>query len=404
MIFDKPYALVLSGGGAKGSYQMGAWKAFRELGIRFNAVIGTSVGALNGALIVQGDYKVGLDLWNNIRLEKVVSIPEELMKNGKFILNKENIAYLRQMRDNIIKHGGMDTAPLRKIIEDHMHEKKIRGSGMDFGMVAYEITGWRPREIFLKDIPEGMLTDYLLATSAFPGFKAAKVKEKQFVDGGLYDNIPFALAKGRGYKRIIIVDVSGIGVNRKPEVQGTETIYVKNSIDMGNVFDFSQEFIQDYMRLGYLDTMKVFGKNEGLHYFYNSDPYRVRRLESALVSGKAFNEYRRFIEPESFRASVETAQTRIRQLLPEDMKSNRSLALMLLEYGALSNQMERNRFYGFRQFVKKVWEKTDGNTFRNLNHIHGMGRGIFDQLTGKTNGNALMPLKVLSVMLKNYYR
>ena len=43
--------LVLGGGGAKGSYQMGAWKAFRELDLSFDLIVGTSIGALNGALM-----------------------------------------------------------------------------------------------------------------------------------------------------------------------------------------------------------------------------------------------------------------------------------------------------------------------------------------------------------------
>ena len=49
---NKTYGLALEGGGAKGAYQIGAWKALREAGIRFSAVSGTSVGALNGAMIV----------------------------------------------------------------------------------------------------------------------------------------------------------------------------------------------------------------------------------------------------------------------------------------------------------------------------------------------------------------
>ena len=46
-------ALVLSGGGGRGSYQIGVWKALRDLGIKFDIITGTSVGALNGALMVQ---------------------------------------------------------------------------------------------------------------------------------------------------------------------------------------------------------------------------------------------------------------------------------------------------------------------------------------------------------------
>ena len=54
---NKTYGLALEGGGAKGAYQIGAWKALREAGIRFSAVSGTSVGALNGAMIVMDDLE-----------------------------------------------------------------------------------------------------------------------------------------------------------------------------------------------------------------------------------------------------------------------------------------------------------------------------------------------------------
>ncbi len=49
--------LVLEGGGTKGAYQIGAYKALRELGIEFQGVTGTSIGALNGAFIIQNDIR-----------------------------------------------------------------------------------------------------------------------------------------------------------------------------------------------------------------------------------------------------------------------------------------------------------------------------------------------------------
>ena len=49
-------AVVLAGGGSRGAYQIGVWKALRELGIEYQLVTGTSVGALNGVLMVQGDF------------------------------------------------------------------------------------------------------------------------------------------------------------------------------------------------------------------------------------------------------------------------------------------------------------------------------------------------------------
>ena len=44
--------LVLEGGGTKGAYQLGAYKALKELGVEFDGVVGTSIGALNAAFIV----------------------------------------------------------------------------------------------------------------------------------------------------------------------------------------------------------------------------------------------------------------------------------------------------------------------------------------------------------------
>ena len=46
-------ALVLSGGGSRGAYEIGAWQALRELGVRLDAVYGTSIGAINAALVAQ---------------------------------------------------------------------------------------------------------------------------------------------------------------------------------------------------------------------------------------------------------------------------------------------------------------------------------------------------------------
>ena len=53
-------AVVLSGGGSKGAYEMGVWKALRKLHISYDIVTGTSVGALNAAFMVQKDYLKGL--------------------------------------------------------------------------------------------------------------------------------------------------------------------------------------------------------------------------------------------------------------------------------------------------------------------------------------------------------
>ena len=64
-------AIVLSGGGAKGAYQVGVWRALRKLGIKYSIVTGTSVGALNGVLMVQNEYIKARSMWYNINFDLI---------------------------------------------------------------------------------------------------------------------------------------------------------------------------------------------------------------------------------------------------------------------------------------------------------------------------------------------
>ena len=68
---SKTYAIALEGGGAKGAYEVGVWMALDEADVRFDAVAGTSVGALNGAMMVMGELEQALRLWENIRFSQV---------------------------------------------------------------------------------------------------------------------------------------------------------------------------------------------------------------------------------------------------------------------------------------------------------------------------------------------
>lgn len=68
------YGLVLAGGGGKGGYEIGVWKALRESKtLSIGAVSGTSVGALNAALYMTGDYDMAENIWLNITPDKILS-------------------------------------------------------------------------------------------------------------------------------------------------------------------------------------------------------------------------------------------------------------------------------------------------------------------------------------------
>jgi len=89
------YGLVLEGGGAKGSYHVGAYRALLDLGIKIDGVAGTSIGALNGAAIVQGDLSNLEKLWEETSIDTLFGINRNEMDKIKGLsLSKGNIPYL----------------------------------------------------------------------------------------------------------------------------------------------------------------------------------------------------------------------------------------------------------------------------------------------------------------------
>ena len=347
---DRSYALVLGGGGTKGAYQIGAWRAFRELGLRFHAIVGASVGALNGALMAQGAYDAAIELWRSVSIDRIVAVPSSLAGNKRTPASHNRFASFAELNRFILRNHGLDTKPLRDLIHRSVDELLIRSSGIDFGITTYELTNLKALSIFLEEIPDGLLADYLLASASFPAFRAAEIQGKRFTDGGVFDNVPFRMARSRGYRRIIVVDISGLGVNRKPDVVGTETVYIKNSIEMGNIFDLDQEFIRRFMELGYLDTMRVFGRYQGIRYFVAPDPALAAELGSLVREGAAAPSIAAMIGGEPGVARLR----RLREHLPRDMREHRDLVLPLVECAALALDIDRVRAYTLSELLTEV--------------------------------------------------
>ena len=73
--------LVFSGGGGKGAYQIGVWKALEEFGLtdKVEVVAGTSVGALNALLFAQRNYELAEHVWLHIRQEDIINIDPDFI-------------------------------------------------------------------------------------------------------------------------------------------------------------------------------------------------------------------------------------------------------------------------------------------------------------------------------------
>lgn len=336
----KGYCLVLSGGGVKGVYHLGVWKALNELGVEVDAFIGTSIGAVVAGLLAQPGVGSLDGLAESIGVDSIIALPEGFIEEGRFSLGKESLSEAQDLFQSIVRNRGLDTSPLRKLLESLIDEEAIRRSGKDLGIVTINLSDFKPREMFIEEMEKGTVIDYLMASAALPGFRQPVIKGKKYMDGGIFDNIPYAMARQRGYRRIIISDISGLGINRKPETEGSITIYIKNSINMGGVLDFDRGFMKDFERLGYLDTLRVFGKLEGYSYF----------IEPAINPGVDV--------PASPNKANGGASA---PAFPKAMFHDRNMRLKYLECAASIVEVQRIARYSYEQLAAAIAENRNGD-------------------------------------------
>ncbi|MBC3886855.1 patatin-like phospholipase family protein [Acetobacterium paludosum] len=263
------YGLVLSGGGAKGAFEMGVWKALRECDYSLGAVIGTSVGALNAAVIAQDDFDIAMEFWSNLTVNQVLDLNQEITNTYVNEWSKGNFDAFRNSFLNILFSDGLDITPLRNSLNHLISEDAIRKSPIRLGLVTVDLTSLTPKQLMIEDIPEGQLIDYLLASSALPVFQKQEIDGRTYLDGGFFDNVPINFMIEQNFKKIISVEFPAIGMRKWVREKNVEIITVNNSQLLGGTLDFDSARIQQNIQLGYLDALKVFDAVEG-KYFYLS--------------------------------------------------------------------------------------------------------------------------------------
>lgn len=274
-------AVVLSGGGAKGGYQIGAWQALRELNFLPDIVTGTSVGSFNGALMVLDKYDEALKLWENISMESVFT---QFLENADY--NDQNHdGYIKKLTIEALRKGGVDFSPLNSIIKSLIDEDALRKSPIEFGLVTTKFPNKKQIERFINDIPQGEAIDYIIASaSAFPLVRSHKIGDTKYIDGGYSDNLPIQMALDRGAEEIVAVNIGRMPVKKLKE-NCAEIHYVQNKRlfnngQFGTVAIFDKELSLNNIRQGYLDACKAFKLLDGDYYcFEKLECYNVYAYE-----------------------------------------------------------------------------------------------------------------------------
>lgn len=330
-------ALVLGGGGSRGAYEIGVWKALREMGQPIHMTAGTSVGSLNAAIIAQSAelsqdhspkqaqgqsrrqthrqfhgqaknqphrradeqthrqchmqaeghlhrqtqaetvdlYRQAVDLWEQMDNQTIFSLSEPSAQTDSVKKSK----------------GGLDG--LRQRLETCLDEDSIRKSPLAMGLVTVEIPKLSPLYLWIEDIPRGKLMDYILAScSCFPAVGSYEIDGKKYVDGGYLDNMPVRMALERGADQIIAVDLNSFGVVRRHTMEnacpGKHLTVIQSRWDLGNFLAFEQNNIKKIMRLGYLDTLKTYGAYDGMFYCFFKGECDKRTLKSMEAAARIF--------------------------------------------------------------------------------------------------------------------
>lgn len=267
---SKIYAIALEGGGARGAYQVGVWRALEEAGIRYNAVSGTSVGALNGAMMAMRDLPNAEKLWRDMRFSQVMNVDDEtmerIMKLDFETFDQVKSAF-RVIRD-IVRGGGVDVEPLRNLLAEWVDEDKIRSSGVEFFLPTYSLTDREAVEVVAGELPEGELAGMLMASAYFPAFKQEQIGGKNYTDGGVWDSVPITSLVKRGYKNLIVVRLNSPGIIRRVKIpEDTTIVTISPNVDLGSMMNFSSEQSAANMVLGYYDAQRVLYGLEGQTYY-----------------------------------------------------------------------------------------------------------------------------------------
>lgn len=301
-------ALVLAGGGSKGSYEAGYLKALHELNMYFDIVTGTSIGALNGCLYAQGDIDALEELWDHMDITQVFAggfTPDFNFEIDE-MLDQSNLVF--SFFKNYIKEKGADITPLKDMMRRLLDEDKLLASSTDFGLCTVYYPSLKPLFITKTEMEKEHILDYLIASaSCFPVFPIHKIGNDEFIDGGYYDNLPIDLALDMGADEVVVVDM-----RQKPVhphyINRPHIYYTSPYVDLGNFLDFNKETLERNKRIGYQTAMKQFGHYVGVKYtfeafetplyeeFYKEILYIERSMRSTFRSDNGGNLVYKFME------------------------------------------------------------------------------------------------------------
>ncbi|WP_239644593.1 patatin-like phospholipase family protein [Enterococcus crotali] len=351
--------LVLGGGGARGAYQIGVWQALKELNISIEIITGTSVGALNGALILQDDFEAAKNMWEKIDTQKILSFPITDVSTQTL---SGMMSQIGSFTRSAIQSKGVSTQPLKSLIQETFSQEKMQQATTDFYLVTTELPNMQEKEIRFKSCHSEQWQNWLLASASFfPAMAATKIADKYYVDGGYRNNIPVDLALNAGATECIIVDVKGPGITKPVKIPAVVScLSLQTPWTMGAVLLFDGMRSTRNIQLGYLETMKkISGKYLGYWYTF------AETLSDLTAFQQTFFVYIKETYQIKLWNSMEQKNRICKKLrrIYKDRVYTENIGLVLIELLAKNQEISASKLYTVKELagiiLKSEHEKTD---------------------------------------------
>jgi NTE family protein len=271
---DVRTAFVLGGGGVLGAGEVGMLRALLESGVRPDLVLGTSVGALNGAFVaadptVETTERLA-ELWNDLA-----------GKGGVFTESLVSRAAVMARTGTHLHRRG----PLRALLNAHLPVQRIEDLAVPFQCVAASIE--RAAEHWFT---EGSISDAVMASSAVPGLLApVRIGGEHFLDGGLVNSIPVSRAVELGATTIFVLQVGRVERPLAPPRLPWQVALVAFEVARRHRFAADMASLPDHVTVHVLPTGDVVP--EGLRQLRYRDAKRTaERVELAYEATRRYLE------------------------------------------------------------------------------------------------------------------
>lgn len=292
--------MALEGGGVRGSYQIGAFMALYDCGIKIDGFVGTSIGSFNAAILASGHYYELLEFWQNVDVSKLFEIKPLNLKKIEFKSLSDSVkSYLK-----LLKNKGINVDGLLRVVDELLIVDDLYNSNKDFGLVTFRLKDLKPIYKYKEDIPKDKIKDYILASCYLPVFKMEKIiDDNYYIDGGVYDNSPINLLINKGYNKIYVVKLNSIGISRKLTKEVDLTI-IKPSRELGSILSFDQNKIKDNIKMGYCDTIRILKNFDGYKYLFKSKSGNYYKFLGRKISSRLLKRIYSFFNVDNIRDAV----------------------------------------------------------------------------------------------------